>query len=99
MSNTVNVSGLVLPELPEGHRFAMRHVEPDVWPAFPVGVTLRIEIQTPYKMLWKELWSWDGSMPRYDIDLREGIDHVNRVIARMAEEAQAILDARALTSA
>lgn len=99
MSSAVNVTGLVFPELPEGHKFAVRHVEPDVWPAFPVGVTVRVEIQTPYKMLWKELWSWDYSMPRYDIDLREGIDHANRVIAMMAAEAMKTLEARALVAA
>lgn len=98
-SATLNVTGLVFPELPEGHKFAVRHVEPDVWPAFPVGVTIRVEVQTPYKVLWKELWSWDYSMPRYDIDLREGIDNANRIIAAMAREVDVTLAARALVAA
>lgn len=94
----VNVTGLVYPELPEGMRFAARHSEPDVWPPFPSGVTILVEVQTPYKTLWWNQWGWEYSMPRYHIDLRDGVESANEVLRRMAREATDVVAARALVS-
>lgn len=94
----VSIPGLVLPELPEGYRFDIRHTEPDVWPEPPRGVTVVASVATLTKTLWWESWYPESSLGRYLIDLRKGIDYANETLAVMAQSAHQAAQARALTS-
>lgn len=98
MSREVSVAGLVVPALPEGFRFSVKHSEPDVWPPYPTGVILSASIESQYRTLWWQSWGRDESMPRYLIDLRQGVEAANETLAAMADSAFEIVKARSLVA-
>ena len=94
----MNISGVVFPVLPEGFRIVVRSWEPDVWPAPPVGVTVRVEVQSVVKFLWWDWWGVDYSFGSIRVDIREGVSKVQKAVDSLAVEVASVVDARLLLS-